>query len=205
MKGELPSAFASAETRLEGRAREIEEREIEENAERFARALLPYFGTQAAPPVAAEPPTGGWRPSASVMTVPSAGSGSSAVAGSAGQAADAAEQRVVMSVQAGDLGELSLVLDRTATGVRVIIGVADERAAATMAPEREALIRQLLHSGLRVESVQIIGQREVGTVLAPPRTIGTPRGPGSRELRERAEEGENEARRRGSRKLNLIG
>lgn len=205
MKGELPSAFASAEARLEGRARELEQREIEENAERFAQALLPYFGAHAARPVPAEPPTGGWRPSASAMTVPAASSGPSAAAGSAAEGADAADQRVVMSVQAGDLGELSLVLDRTATGVRVIIGVADDVAAAAMAPEREALIRQLLHSGLRVESVQIVGQREVGTVLAPPRTIGSPRGPGSRELRERAEERESEARRRGSRKLNLIG
>jgi len=108
----------------------------------------------------------------------------------------------VVNVKSSDLGDLSLIVERTASGVRVVVGVGDSQAIGQMLPEREALLRQLVGSGLRVESIQIVRQSEVGTVLAPQRLVGRLR---SSDVSERVSKEEEKLRRRGSRKLNLIG
>jgi hypothetical protein len=83
-----------------------------------------------------------------------------------------------------------------------VIGVGDAQTIGQMMPEREALARALVGSGLNVESIQIVRQSEVGTVLAPPRFVGRIR---ASVTADEASKEDEKRRRRGSRKLNLIG
>jgi hypothetical protein len=183
-------------------ARAREEDAVEENAERFAQALLPHVAAPQPISVTALP-TGGWRPSAEVLThAPAEMRGALAPSMTETDASPSASDRVVLSVTSADLGELSLVLDRSPGGVRVLIGVADARSANLMLPEREALLARLVSSGVRVSSVRIVGQKELGTLLAPTRrdessrTSVTPEPLASEDPR---------LRRRGSKKLDVIG
>lgn len=202
MSGQGSSGIGPRSELTDGHARDTVERAVEENAERFAQALLPYVAPQTAPTPAVLP--GPWRGSDGVLTPPGAEllASSNAASEALGQSGDASGERVVVSVKSAELGDLSLVLDRSESGVRVVIGVTDARAAALMAPEREALLERLIGQGVRVTSVQIVGQRELGTLLAPRRSIGGARVPGPHEP-----SGSDGAtvRRRGSRKLDVIG
>jgi len=203
-----PSGVGVRVDRTDAQAREIEARASEEHAERFARALAPHVAAQYRLPTEATP--GGWRGSDGPLT-PQGGSAPGAVPPpsvtnvTSSETGTAESERLVISVNSADLGDLSLVLDRSKGGVRVVIGIADSRSAEAMLPERAALLRQLEHAGLRVESLQIVRQSDVGTVLAPSRTIGGPRGPGQRPREEVEREERESARRRGSRKLNVVG
>lgn len=187
------------------RGREIEERDREELAKRFAHALAPQIISQLPPPPppGGGEPTGGWRASDGGLT-PSAAreAAQQAALGPEGDAEPSANQRIVLRVQTRDLGEVSLILDRSEGAVRVVIGVADASTIERMLPERDALTRQLQGSGLTVQSIQFVRESEVGTVLAQPNPVGRARAFASQ--RQPAPEDEK-ARRRGSRKLNLIG
>jgi hypothetical protein len=187
---------------LESRARETERERVEENAERFAQVLLPHVGPHR--PAGIAPLPGGWRASDEVLTRKSP-EACAAVAPAPTETDGSAPtaDRVVLSVNTADLGELSLVLDRTPAGVRVVIGVDDARSAEVMRPEREALLARLANNGVRVTSVQIVGRRELGTVLAQARGND-----GSRDATPEETVGSHDPtafRRRGSRKLDLIG
>jgi len=197
------SGIGSRGDKVDRNERESVEKAVRENAERFARALLPYVSSPPPPPPAI-PTTGGWRGGDEVLTPPRTAQNARAGATTpASDGNDAASERVVIDVDSADLGRLSLVLDRSATGVRVLIGVADGRVAALMAPEREALLERLVGNGVRVQSVQIVGQRELGTLLAPTRSVGSAK---TADPRERVEPQRDSApRRRGSRKLDVIG
>jgi hypothetical protein len=74
---------------------------------------------------------------------------------------------LALSVDAGELGELSLVVDRTKAGIRVTIGVSDASALQAVGPERAALERALSATGLSIDSVRVVAQNAGGTVLAP--------------------------------------
>lgn len=136
-----------------------------------------------------------WRPSDGELT-PGAGP----VAGAAGAPADDAnsESPVRLSVNAGDLGDVDIVVDRSAQGVRVIIGLADPNADTAMIPELSALQRALEASGIRVASVHAVAQSRVGTVLAQSK-FRVAKG------HEPLEDGQHESKRRSSKRLNLIG
>ncbi|MFZ5894318.1 MAG: flagellar hook-length control protein FliK [Myxococcota bacterium] len=185
------------------RAREIEERDTQELAERFAQALAPHVIAQRPVlPIGSDTPSG-WRAGDGPLTQQAAVdvAPSNVVAGDGSGEADA-NQRVVLSVETRDLGKVSLILDRSEGGVRVVIGVADTSTVERMLPERDALARQLQGSGLTVQSVQFVRQSEVGTVLAPAVSVGRTRMFASQ--RQAATEDEK-VPRRGSRKLNVIG
>lgn len=186
------------------RAREIEERDREELAKRFAQALAPQIISQLPPPPKSGADTpGGWRTGDGALTQagPSDATHEAALASEGSAEADP-NQRVVLSVETRDLGQVSLVLDRSEGAVRVVIGLEDTSAIERMLPEREALARQLQGSGLTVQSIQFVRQSEVGTVLAPSAPVGRARAFVTQ--RQPAAEDEK-VRRRGSRKLNLIG
>ena len=199
MSGERSAGIGLGADPVLAHARDEEERKTEEQAARWARALLPHLIPQATP----APTPEGWRASDGALTLAKSGSaGPSAELEASGVAQENQQERVIISVKTASHGELSLVLDRSAAGVRVVIGVADPNAVAELASERDALSRQLLGTGLRVESVRVVPQGEVGTVLAPPRMVTRLRASVDRD--ESQEEAEK-IRRRGSRKLNLIG
>ncbi|HET9934265.1 MAG TPA: flagellar hook-length control protein FliK [Polyangiaceae bacterium] len=202
---ETSQGIGAARDPLLDRARELEERDREELAKRFAIALAPQIISQLPPPPpkgAAEPP-GGWRGSDGVLTPTGASEAAfQATAGAEGDAEPEANQRIVLRVQTRDLGEVSLVLDRSEGAVRVVVGVQDASTVERMLPERDALARQLQGSGLTIQSIQFVRQSEVGTVLAQSTSVGRARTFATQ--RQPATEDEK-VRRRGSRKLNLIG
>jgi hypothetical protein len=204
MSGETSRGVGFRGDPLAGREREDEQRATEEQAARFAQVLTPHVIAQL-PPVSllgSSPTPGGWRAGDGVLT-PEASLASSAAGLGGGDGTSEAKpaERMVVNVQTSDLGELSLIVERTDAGLRVVVGVGDARAMGQMLPEREALMRQLVNSGLSVDSIQIVAQSEVGTVLAPPKFVGRIRNSGASEQVSK----EDERRRRGSRKLNLIG
>ncbi len=203
MKGDTSHGISSRRDLLDGRAREIELRDTEEQAARWAQALAPHFVAQLPPPPGEASTPGGWRASDTALTLPAQGAAASAVAPTGpSEASNDEPQRIVLNVQTRDLGELSLVLDRTNGAVRVVIGVHDAASIERMLPERDALVRQLQGSGLTVQSIQIVAQNELGTVLAPSGPVGRPR---AFVEPDRLPDDKEKTRRRTSRKLNLIG
>ncbi len=200
MNNESSSGVGARADALSSRAREEEIRATKEQVERWAQAFVPHVGA----PKAAPQPPGDWRGSDGAMTPrtaqPAVTNNSTALGAEANS--DGSSERLVVSVQAGDLGELSLVLDRSEQGVRVVIGVQNGAAAGLLVPEREALVRHLLGAGVTLQSVQIVNQSEVGTVLAPPRFIAKTK---AFATPAEAEQTDGKARRRDTRKLNLIG
>lgn len=144
--------------------------------------------------------TSDWRAGAGDMTPPS-----TAGAGSHGISADAKnshENRLIVRVDAGDLGEVALLVDRTDGAMRVTIGVQGAHAEAAVEVERSALTQALQNAGISVDSVNVVRGSSFGTVLAPPRTSTSTR---SRENSESTASDNEAERRRLSRKLNLIG
>jgi hypothetical protein len=181
---------ASDERGAERRRRQEVEKWAHALAASVASALPPAAeaGVQTATPV-------DWRPSDGELT-PAAGH----AAGAAAAASDDADAQspVRLSVNAGDLGEVDIVVDRSAQGVRVIIGLADPNADSALIPELSALQRALEASGIRVASVHTVAQSRVGTVLAQSKFRVAK---GDQPL----EDGKHESRRRSSKRLNLIG
>ncbi|HEY6557944.1 MAG TPA: hypothetical protein VI072_11755 [Polyangiaceae bacterium] len=190
-----------------------EERARTEQCEQWAHLLAQSVVTQIPVNWADEAGSpNAWRTSDSALTleapVTKAGEGKTAGAASA-QASGAGETggaggdgaRLALSVDAGDLGELSLVVDRTKLGIRVTIGVADAAALNAVGPERAALERALAATGLSIESVRVVAQNGAGTVLAPSHRA---RSSDPAQRGEQNSQSEN-SRRRNARKLNLIG
>lgn len=189
-----------------------EERARTEQCEQWAHLLAQSVVTQIPVNWASEAPSPtAWRTSDSALTpeatAPRVGEGKTAAANAkasgasetAGSGGDGA--RLALSVDAGELGELSLVVDRTKLGIRVTIGVADAAALNAVGPERAALERALAATGLSIDSVRVVAQNSGGTVLAPSQRARTS-DPAQRG--EQNSQPEN-SRRRNARKLNLIG
>lgn len=176
-------------------------RRRQQEAERWAQALSTTLAVQPAP----EPATQPENPSATPPTGTSDGSmtqaGAAAGSGEAKRSDEGdAVSRIRLDVSAGDLGELSLVVDRSDAGVRVFIGMNREGAKAMVEPERAVLEQALRAAGLSVRSVEVVSAHSLGTVLA------------KAQVRQRfsdvetAPERTNEERkRRNPRRLNLVG
>jgi hypothetical protein len=189
------------------------ERATPKRLEEWAAALAQSVSAQIPPnwrPLSAPPE--GWRtgdkpltPSAGEAAQPGVSESATAALAESGDAEQPGEggdgARLSLTVDAGDLGELSLVVDRTSAGVRVIIGVADAGAIAAVGPERAALERALTAAGLSIDSVKVVPQASAGILLAP-----TPKARMARtnEPRENADEASSN-RKRTQRKLSLIG
>ena len=96
---------------------------------------------------------------------PAPGGKSAAASGSSGAAKDSAAP-MRMRVDAGDLGEISVVVDRAERGLRVVIGVAGQHARAAVEAERAVLMQALRSTGLSIDSVRVAGSRDAGIALA---------------------------------------
>ena len=190
-----------------------EERARTEQSEQWAHLLAHSVVKQIPLNWASEPASpNAWRTSDSALTLEpplqrggegkSAGAASTQTSGAGetgGSGGDGA--RLALSVDAGELGQLSLVVDRTKLGIRVTIGVADAAALNAVGPERAALERALAATGLSIESVRVVAQNTGGTVLAP---VQRARSSDATQRGEHKSEPEN-SRKRNARKLNLIG
>ena len=119
-----------------------------------------------------------------------------------GGSADSGENRMIVRVDGGDLGEVALLVDRKEGAIRVTISAADAGAEAALGLERAGLLAALQSQGIIVDSVNVVRANNFGTVLAPIRSNAAPR---TREAAQAESKDDEHARRRLARKLNLIG
>jgi flagellar hook-length control protein FliK len=108
---------------------------------------------------------------------------------------------MIVRVDGGDLGEVALCVDRTGGAIRVTIGARDAAAEAALGSERVLLMQALQGHGITVDSVSVVRDGNFGTLPAQ-RPSATRRAHDSAQAEQTDEE---RARRRLSRKLNVIG
>jgi len=196
---------AGAASRAHERA--DDEKTTLEQAERWASLVGAQLSARAAMPSVKEE-AGAWHPGAGDLT-PATGSrltesgGANGPAAVGEQTADADENRLIVRVDGGDLGEVALVVDRQAGAIRVTISAADAGAEAALGLERASLTRALQSHGITVDSVNVVRANNFGTVLAPTRSSATQRTQAS--AAEADAQHDEQTRRRLARKLNLIG
>ena len=177
-----------------------------EQAERWA-TLVGAQLSAITPKTLASQEAGAWHPGAWDLT-PRTGSrltdvgATNGPALAEGEAADASENRMIVRVDGGDLGEVALLVDRKDGAIRVTISAADAGAEAALGLERAGLMQALQSHGITVDSVNVVRANNFGTVLAPTRSNATQR---TREATEAEAKDDENARRRLARKLNLIG
>jgi len=189
-----------------GHERADDEKTTRGQAERWA-TLLGVQLSSVQPKALASEPTSAWHSGAGDMTPSNAtggvasGATVSASADSA-EAGEASENRMIVRVDGGDLGEVALVVDRKEGAIRVTISAADAGAEAALGLERAGLMQALQNRGITVDSVNVVRANNFGTVLAPQRSNAMQR---TREATEAESKDDEQARRRLARKLNLIG
>ncbi|MET0794120.1 MAG: hypothetical protein ABW061_21540 [Polyangiaceae bacterium] len=197
-------AAAQGHERAHGRA--DDEKTTLEQAERWATLVGAQLSALAPQTIAPEP-TPGWHPGVGDLTpatgssLTQTGAANGPVAAGTGEG-DASENRLIVRVDGGDLGEVALVVDRKEGAIRVTISAADAGAEAALGLERAALTRALESHGISVDSVNVVRANNFGTALAPVRSSATQR---TREATESESSDDEQARRRLARKLNLIG
>jgi hypothetical protein len=173
----------------------LAERDLTERAERWAAALSGALEPQKVvpppPPAAGAAPPVSWRE----------GVGSLTPEGPAGAAAEPASptERLVVTLEAGDLGELTCRVERGREGVSVVIGVDGDRAEAVLVSERATLEAALRNAGLPLASVAVVARSKLGTVLAH-----GPEAPPGRDAK-RGALVSSEQRARSARRLKWIG
>jgi hypothetical protein len=82
------------------------------------------------------------------------------------EASGAPSDTLVFTLRAGDLGVLKCLVDRTESGVRVLIGADGRNALTAAGAERGALEAALRAAGLPVSSVAVVPLARFGTALA---------------------------------------
>ena len=189
-----------------GHERADDEKTTLAQAERWATLLGAQLSSMQPKTLASEP-TSAWHSGAGDMTPSNASGGvasgaSAAASADAAEAADASENRMIVRVDGGELGEVALVVDRKEGAIRVTISAADAGAEAALGLERAGLMQALQNRGITVDSVNIVRANNFGTALAPQRSNAMQR---SREATEAESKDDEHARRRLARKLNLIG
>ena len=195
---------AGAASRAHERA--DDEKTTIEQSERWATLLGAQLSAVTPKAIALEE-AGAWHSGAGDLT-PATGNGltgSNAASGPAsltGESSDPSENRLIVRVDGGDLGEVALMVDRKGGAIRVTISAADAGAEAALGLERSGLMRALQNHGITVDSVNVVRANNFGTLPAPVRSSATQR---TREAREAESKDDEHTRRRQARKLNLIG
>ena len=189
-----------------GHERADDEKTTLDQAERWATLLGAQLSSMQPSTLASEP-TSAWHSGAGDMTPSNATDGvspgaSAAASTGTAEAAETSENRMIVRVDGGDLGEVALVVDRKEGAIRVTISAADAGAEAALGLERAGLMQALQNRGITVDSVNVVRANNFGTVLAPQRSNAMQR---TREATEAESKDDEQARRRLARKLNLIG
>jgi len=189
-----------------GHERADDEKTTLDQAERWATLLGAQLSSMQPSTLASEP-TSAWHSGAGDMTPSNATDGvspgaSAAASTGTAEAAETSENRMIVRVDGGDLGEVALVIDRKEGAIRVTISAADAGAEAALGLERAGLMQALQNRGITVDSVNVVRANNFGTVLAPQRSNAMQR---AREATEAESKDDEQARRRLARKLNLIG
>lgn len=141
-----------------------------------------------------------WHPGAGDLTPGAAPSSAGSDAASDPQA----PERMVLHVDGGELGELSVTLERESGALRVVIGLENEGLVSSVLPDARALKSALEGAGLNVHALNVVPASEVGTVLAQRRLSPT-----GRQKHDEPEGSEQppppQADKRNRRRLTLIG
>ena len=140
-----------------------------------------------------------WRASAGDLTPGAA----AAIATGSVSAEPAAAERLTLRVDGGELGELSVVLDRKQGALSVVIGLENERFLSSVLPDARALRVALEGAGLNVHSLSVVPTSEVGTVLAQRRL--SPSGQKQAAEQKASEQDPEPAQKRQHKRLTLIG
>lgn len=144
------------------------------------------------------PPPSAWRPSAGDMTP----AGSPALVGGDAPSDAKAPERMTLRLDGGALGELEVTLERQEGGMRVVIGTENQAQIGSILPDARALQSALESAGIRVQSLNVVTQSEVGTVLAQRRL--SPSGQKS-DADTGPEQDREKAQKRTHKRLTLIG
>jgi hypothetical protein len=132
----------------------------------LADAVVQRVPVEALPALlAAEAQPGAHAPDAETpaTTLAAGGSGRGAVAPSEG---DTPIERVATEVEVSGLGKVAVSVTREASGLSIVIGVADAHVKALIEAERAALVQALKVSGLSIARVEVWGNGAIGTALA---------------------------------------
>ncbi len=150
--------------------------------ERWAE-LIAFNATQVqkpAPPIPGVPGTPeAWRTDVEALT-PNGGQSEAnllakaiagfSVGGTSAPSDESELTRIQVRLSAGDLGELSLVIERSVSGLRVRIGAEDSGILAAIARNEASLTDALTSIGQPVTSLTFVPMDGVGINLAQPRT-----------------------------------
>jgi hypothetical protein len=140
-----------------------------------------------------------WRPGAGDLT-PDRG----AAVGSGSDTPDSAGvERMTLLVDGGELGELSVTLDRHEGALSVVIGLENSRFVSSVLPDARALRLALEGAGLNVHALSVVTTSEVGTVLAQRRLSPSGQKPTAEQTS--SEEQPEQANKRAHKRLTLIG
>jgi hypothetical protein len=119
----------------------------------------------------------GWRTAVGDLTASTFGAGAAAARTGTTWGASSAkgvEGRLVTQLEAGDLGRIQLVIERTDQGLKVSLGVENAVLAALAISQRSLLEQSLRASGLQVAAVMVTFAGQNGTVLAQPPIASRP-------------------------------
>ena len=190
-----------------GHERADDEKLTREQAARWASFVSAQVAAaRALPKPSVKEPTNERRADAGDLTpggangLPVQGAATGALSGT-GEGSSSDENRMVVRVDGGDLGEVALTVDRKEGAVRVTISAADAAAEAVLGMERAGLMQALQSHGITVDSVNVVRAGNLGTVPAQ-RSSATQR---ARESAEADSTDGDRERRKQSRKLNIIG
>lgn len=127
-------------------------------AQALPQPLKDHFGLPEQAPESSEP----WRGGVGRLTPEPSPTPAAVVAEASGAPSDT----LVFTLRAGDLGELKCMVDRSDSGVRVLIGADGHNALLAAGAERAALEAALRGAGLPVQSVTVVPLAKFGTRLA---------------------------------------
>ena len=182
-------------------------REEEQLLAAIAAALQAQAATQPNQPALpasgeAAVPAERWRQSGGALTGPSAHIDASDAASTSGPGTAGTESRLVARVETPGMGSVCVVVDRSASGMRVWLGMDSGAAVDHVSAERGLLVRALEAVGLTVASVSVSRVADGGISFAQVRDAHEAQLFGASDGSETAE-GKPEARSR--RRLNLVG
>ena len=112
------------------------------------------------------------------------------------------ENKLQVRVNIGELGELALIVERSADGVKVQISAQDSHVLEALSSEQDALTSALSAVGHTITSLAFVTMDRIGIKLAQPKIGPLPKKP-QRAIK-RAADGTAQSKRR-SRRLNVIG
>lgn len=139
--------------------------ESEREAQEWAALLLPLLRATEIPRGRPSEPAGNDRSAKAagpaLSRTPDAGS----QIADTGGVNEEAPGRLVLEVSTEELGRLTLVLDRSAGSLNVLIAGSDGAQAALLA-EKTALTQALAGGPVKLESLRILSSEALGTVLA---------------------------------------